>query len=432
MADYLVANPPPAGDDGREVEFGLSATHVQWHYVGDVAWTDLIALSSLIGATGATPELQATTTHLQWREPGGVWADLVALADLRGPQGDPAPLPVITATATTGAPGTAAAASVSGTYPALSLDLTIPEGEQGNPGPANSLAIGTVTTGAPGSSASASITGEPPEQVLNLTIPKGDAGGFVNATLWGTGRTLNEMMVAGTYVVSPSVSNTVTLGYPREGWGGYVEVIVYGAANNWVLQRATTTSAGVKNVYLRTGSGSSMGEWKRIVTEGEPGGSDLTGTGMPNGVVTASPGTYYTDTAGTNGAWRWLKKSGTGNTGWECVVGDTGWRNISSIAVNSWIGIMRLRRIGSTCSLHLDFVRLGTAVEVLTLPEGFRPPGNIKTTVLGGGAAQSIYLSSSGVLTKANIAHTGPTGGAEIWSWPLIDPWPTALPGTPA
>ena len=221
VQDWLAANPPAAGDDGREVEFGLSATHVQWRYVGDAAWTDLIALLSLVGATGATPELQATATHLQWREPGGVWADLVALADLRGPQGDPgpsayevavaagfvgseaawlaslkgdegdaAPLPTITATANTGEPGTAAAASVSGTYPDLSLDLTIPEGKQGDPGPSNELAIGTVTTGAVGSLASATITGDAPSQMLNLTIPRGDAGaggGAPIVSLWVAG-----------------------------------------------------------------------------------------------------------------------------------------------------------------------------------------------------------------------------------------------------
>lgn len=42
----------------------------------------------------------------------------------------------------------------------------------------------------------------------------------------------------------------------------------------------------------------------------------LEGTGMPNGVVAAPPGAYYTDTSGTNGAWVWLKTSGTGTTGW--------------------------------------------------------------------------------------------------------------------
>lgn len=50
------------------------------------------------------------------------------------------------------------------------------KGDTGDAGPANSLAIGTVTTGAAGSSASASITGTPPTQTLDLTIPRGDVG----------------------------------------------------------------------------------------------------------------------------------------------------------------------------------------------------------------------------------------------------------------
>ena len=165
---------------------------------------------------------------------------------------------------------------------------------------------------------------------------------------------------------------------------------------------------------------------------GDVGPYELRGTGMPNGVVTASPGTYYTDTAGTNGAWRWLKESGTGNTGWTVVYGDTGWRNLSSIFVNGWIGVVRVRRVRATVTLLLDFVRSGTAVEVVTLPSGFTPSVNLKFTVTGGGAAQLIYLSWSGVLSKANTAHNGPTGGGETWSFLTTDPWPTTLPGTPA
>ena len=125
----------------------------------------------------------------------------------QGPPGVPAPLPAFTATATTGAPGTNAAASVSGAYPNLSLDLTIPEGEQGNPGPANSLAIGTVTTGAAGSSASATITGDAPSQTLNLTIPRGDTGpgGGVTAALYLPG-------VSGNYVSCPDTPGTSITG----------------------------------------------------------------------------------------------------------------------------------------------------------------------------------------------------------------------------
>ena len=49
-------------------------------------------------------------------------------------------------------------------------------GDTGATGPANTLAIGTVTTGAAGSSAAATITGTSPNQTLNLTIPRGIQG----------------------------------------------------------------------------------------------------------------------------------------------------------------------------------------------------------------------------------------------------------------
>ena len=41
------------------------------------------------------------------------------------------------------------------------------------------------------------------------------------------------------------------------------------------------------------------------------------GTGSPEGKVSAPVGSVYTDTAATNGAIRWIKTSGTGNTGWR-------------------------------------------------------------------------------------------------------------------
>ena len=53
------------------------------------------------------------------------------------------------------------------------LSLGIPQGEQGNIGPANTLTIGTVTSGA---EASATITGDAPNQVLNLVLQQGEQG----------------------------------------------------------------------------------------------------------------------------------------------------------------------------------------------------------------------------------------------------------------
>lgn len=39
-------------DGGREVELQTSATHVQWRYVGESTWVDLIELASLRGSQG--------------------------------------------------------------------------------------------------------------------------------------------------------------------------------------------------------------------------------------------------------------------------------------------------------------------------------------------------------------------------------------------
>lgn len=41
------------GADGREIELGTSATHVQWRYLGDPTWVDLVALADITGPQGA-------------------------------------------------------------------------------------------------------------------------------------------------------------------------------------------------------------------------------------------------------------------------------------------------------------------------------------------------------------------------------------------
>ena len=41
-----------AGVDGKEVELYVSPTHIQWRYVGDASYIDLVPLSDLTGTTG--------------------------------------------------------------------------------------------------------------------------------------------------------------------------------------------------------------------------------------------------------------------------------------------------------------------------------------------------------------------------------------------
>ncbi len=62
----------------------------------------------------------------------------------------------------------------------------------------------------------------------------------------------------------------------------------------------------------------------------------LRGQGFPEGVVSAPPGTVYVDTTGKSGAWVWLKKVGTGNTGWFVTAGDTGWRSLNALRASNF------------------------------------------------------------------------------------------------
>lgn len=80
------------GADGREVELQKSATHIQWRYVGEVGWVNLVTLSELKGDQGDpgnSAEFQVTATHIQWRLQGApTWTDLIALSELEGEKGD--------------------------------------------------------------------------------------------------------------------------------------------------------------------------------------------------------------------------------------------------------------------------------------------------------------------------------------------------------
>lgn len=76
---------------------------------------------------------------------------------------------------------------------------------------------------------------------------------------------------------------------------------------------------------------------------------EIHGRGMPNGVVTAPVGTTYVDEAVTNGALKWIKKSGTGNVGWDVLIGDTGWKIIPSVSKlgGSYVKVRRVNNVVS-------------------------------------------------------------------------------------
>lgn len=98
-----------------------------------------------------------------------------------------------------------------------------------------------------------------------------------------------------------------------------------------------------------TGNGANTTELDNRLKVLEAKQWEIHGRGMPNGVVTAPVGTTYVDEAVTNGALKWIKKSGTGNTGWEVLIGDTGWKILPSVSKlgNSFVKIRRVNNVVS-------------------------------------------------------------------------------------
>ena len=80
------------------------------------------------------------------------------------------------------------------------------------------LSIGTVTTGAAGSNASASITGTSPNFKLNLTIPRGANG--TNGTNGTSGIMFSQVFTSSTTVTVPSGATKAVLTGCGGGGGG--------------------------------------------------------------------------------------------------------------------------------------------------------------------------------------------------------------------
>nr|MBS9398055.1 collagen-like protein [Streptococcus oralis] len=78
-------------------------------------------------------------------------------------------------------------------------------------------------------------------------------------------------------------------------------------------------------------------------TGGQVSEYEIHGVGMPNGKVSAPVGTTYVDTVATNGALKWIKRSGTDSQGWEVLTGDTGWRTLTIVSKlgNSYLKVRR-------------------------------------------------------------------------------------------
>lgn len=120
-----------------------------------------------------------------------------------------------------------------------------PKGDRGDPGPANSLLIGTVTQGI---TANATITGSAPNQVLSLVLPQGSPG---SRGLPGE----SPNITIGTVNSGPTAAATLTGTFPNLSLNLTLPILqlqqVYGAAFGFAEGYLTGVSvtAGVDLVW---------------------------------------------------------------------------------------------------------------------------------------------------------------------------------------
>lgn len=187
---------------------------------------------------------------------------------------------------------------------------------------------------------------------------------------------------------------------------------------------------------------------------------EIHGTGMPNGRVVAPVGTTYVDTNATNGALKWIKRTGNDNQGWEILTGDTGWRKLRAYSIlgNSavhvrrvnnqitykfdglqwgWFGILRRNGAGyvphpSNKERKLFIINNGD------IPYGFRAPFSLIGQIFNDNGVPygTWYIGSA---TDANhlrfqFLEPVPTDRdigdirVSLISYVTDDPWPTTLP----
>jgi len=277
--------------------------------------------------------------------------------------------------------------------------------------------------------------------VQNSGITVDDSGNISSdLTVSKASPTLNVSASSGSAIVQASAATAATAAFRwRSGSGTTVK---------WAWIRDTDDglylyrypSSGVINTVIDV----STGKWTfRDVGAtaglelGTSGPRVMSGTGSPEGVVTAPVGSMWTDEAATTGAIKWIKASGTGNTGWVVEYGDTGRRELAAALQNGWTSAsVILRRIGSVVSLYTPSLNAAAASSdtFFTLPSGFRVAG----TYLGvpylsqfyaGGLLQSNYSTGA---TSVPSRGTGTHSMTAVAMWLTDDAWPTSLPGSAA
>lgn len=165
----------------------------------------------------------------------------------------------------------------------------------------------------------------------------------------------------------------------------------------------------------------------------------LEGDGRPDGKVAAPVGSRYIDKVGAQGAVEWVKRAGGDtNTGWICLAGDTGLRNIANLVDigNGTVHTALVSRVGSVVDMMLDITMPSNR------PEHWQP----FTSLAGFGPGYDRFagLQDNNERAAGSGTRVDADGGVMIYaivggkrdrftgSWTTREPWPSVLPGSAA
>ena len=187
---------------------------------------------------------------------------------------------------------------------------------------------------------------------------------------------------------------------------------------------------------------------------------EIHGQGMPNGRVSAPVGTTYVDTNATNGALKWIKRSGTDSQGWEVLTGDTGWRTLPIVS-KLGASYLKIRRVNNMVTYQFGglswgwfgIVRRGGPGYILQpsdrerncyilglngVPVGFRSEFSLIGGIYNdkGAPYGTWYLGGVGDSNMLRFQFTDPVptdrdiGDIRVSSISYLtsEPWPTTLP----
>ena len=390
---FFIKISPRGVIDPNAVSIRQDSGEIQYKYA-DGNWQKIVSLEDLKNKdNGANKEdgkkesskpdsreieIQKNSLYIQWRYAGeSEWKNIIAYSDLKGKDGRDG---INGKDGLNGQNGRNGRDGKDGLNGQNGRDgQKGDKGDTGAAGPAG-VAGATGATGAAGRNATISVTNSTQPCSTGLTIT---GNGTSNLGLQFTGKNLPA-----------------------------------GGKTNQVLGKKTDNDCDV--------------EWKDTY--------EIRGTGMPEGNVKASVGTYYTDTAATNGAVRWIKTRGSDKTGWKVVYGDTGWRSVPQILSTSMkASVVKVRRINNTVYLYAALTGWANSWNGggAALPDGLRPSDQMQGPSAGrwGGSYLTWIVQTFGMINAEAASAQNPTPTLP----PIVSvsyvpndnvPWPTTLPGT--